>query len=52
VFRLRGHGLPATGKDGTAGDLYATVEVAIPQAISDEERTHYEALAQLRKAQP
>ncbi len=49
VFRLRGHGLPASGTDGTAGDLYATVEVAIPQAISDEERTHYEALAQLRK---
>ena len=45
VFRLRGHGLPSTKKDETAGDLYATVDVALPQTLSDDDRRHYEALA-------
>jgi curved DNA-binding protein len=49
VFRLRTHGLPSTGKDAQTGDLYATVDVAVPQALSDEERKHYEALAALEK---
>jgi curved DNA-binding protein len=49
MFRLRGHGLPPTGKDGTAGDLYATVDVAIPQRLSEDERKHYEALAAIEK---
>ena len=48
-FRLRGHGLPTTVKDGHPGDLYATVDVAVPQQISPEERLHYEALAALEK---
>ena len=50
VFRLRGHGLPSTGKDAAPGDLYATVEVVIPQSVSAEERKHYEALAAIEKA--
>ena len=45
IFRLRGHGLPSTKKEETAGDLYATVDVALPQTLSDDERRHYEALA-------
>jgi len=49
VFRLRGHGLPTTKKDAEGGDLYATVDVALPRTLSPEERTHYEALAQLEK---
>jgi DnaJ-class molecular chaperone len=49
VFRLRTHGLPTTAKEGQAGDLYATVEIAIPQSISTEERQHYEALAALER---
>jgi curved DNA-binding protein len=49
VFRLRSHGLPTTAKDGQAGDLYATVDVAVPQSLSAEERQHYEALAALEK---
>jgi DnaJ-class molecular chaperone len=48
-FRLRGHGLPTTSKDGQLGDLYATVDISIPQAISAEQRQHYEALAALEK---
>ena len=49
MFRLRTHGLPTTAKDGQPGDLYATVEIAVPQAISAEERQLYEALAALEK---
>jgi DnaJ-class molecular chaperone len=45
VFRLRGHGLPTVGKPDDRGDLYATVEVQLPQAVSDEERKHWEAIA-------
>jgi curved DNA-binding protein len=44
VFRLRGHGLPAVGKPDDRGDLYATVEVQLPQTVTDEERKHWEAL--------
>jgi curved DNA-binding protein len=49
MFRLRTHGLPTTSKDGQAGDLYATVDVAVPKTLSNEERQHYEALAALEK---
>jgi DnaJ-class molecular chaperone len=43
-FRLRGHGLPSVGKADERGDLYANVDVDVPKTLSDEERTHYEAL--------
>ena len=46
VFRLRGQGLPSTKKDEPPGDLYATVEATLPQSLTDEQRRHYEALAQ------
>jgi curved DNA-binding protein len=49
TFRLRTHGLPTTAKDGQPGDLYATVDIAVPQALTAEQRTHYEALAALEK---
>jgi DnaJ-class molecular chaperone len=51
VFRLRGHGLPQIGKNAEmpAGDLYATVDVAVPSTVTAEERTHWEALAKLEK---
>jgi DnaJ-class molecular chaperone len=49
TFRLRGHGLPNTAKDAQPGDMYATVDVAIPQSISPEAKQHYEALAALER---
>ena len=49
IFRLRTHGLPTTAKNGQPGDLYATVDVAVPQRLSAEELKHYEALAALEK---
>jgi DnaJ-class molecular chaperone len=49
VFRLKGHGMPVVGKADTRGDLYATVDVQLPRALSQEQRQHYEALAKLDK---
>ncbi len=43
TFRVRGRGVPR--KDGTKGDLLATVEVAVPGALSDEARQALEAFA-------
>ena len=48
-FRLRGHGLPSVGKPDERGDLYATVDVDVPKALTDDERAHYEALRELAK---
>lgn len=45
VFRLKGHGMPTVGKPDQRGDLYATVDVALPRKLSDEARKHWEALA-------
>ncbi len=46
-LRLRGHGLPAPGAPEDRGDLYATIEVRVPTALSAEAQTHYEALRAL-----
>ena len=48
LFRFKGHGMPATGKH-EPGDLYATVEVQLPKTLTPEQRSHYEALAELDK---
>jgi DnaJ-class molecular chaperone len=47
VFRLKGHGMPAVGKPNDRGDLYATVNVALPRQLTEEQRRHYEELAKL-----
>ena len=47
VLRLRGEGMPIVGRDGARGDLYVTLEVALPRQLTDEEREHYEALKKL-----
>ena len=52
MFRLRGHGMPAVGKPDERGDLYATVEIQMPQRLTDEERRHYEGLRQLQERTP
>jgi DnaJ-class molecular chaperone len=51
VFRLRGHGMPALGKPDQSGDLYATIDVELPRALTSEQRQHYEALARLEHVQ-
>ena len=47
VFRLKGHGMPQVGKPEDRGDLYATVEVQLPRALTKDQRQHYEALQKL-----
>jgi DnaJ-class molecular chaperone len=50
VFRLKGYGMPAVGKQDEKGDLYARVEAQLPTQLDDREREHYEALAKLSGA--
>jgi curved DNA-binding protein len=47
LFRLKGYGMPAVGASEDKGDLYARVDVQLPEALSDTERDHYEALRKL-----
>ena len=47
VFRLKGHGMPVTGKPDEHGDLYATADVQLPKSVTPEQRTHFEALQKL-----
>jgi hypothetical protein len=42
--------MPIVGRAGERGDLYATVDIVIPPTVTDEERSHYEALRQLAKS--
>jgi curved DNA-binding protein len=42
-LRLRDRGLPVRG--GGRGNLYATVQVAVPSELSDEQRELFEKLA-------
>ena len=50
VFRLKGHGMPVTGKTGEHGDLYATVDVELPKTLTPEQRALFEELQKLEKA--
>jgi curved DNA-binding protein len=50
TFRLKGHGMPVTGKPDEHGDLYATVDVQLPRELTAEQRKHFEALKNLDKA--
>ncbi len=46
-LRLRGHGLPAPGAPDDRGDLFAKLEIRVPSTLTDDEKTHYEALRAL-----
>ena len=48
VFRLKGKGLPGL-KGGVPGDLYATLEIRLPDTITPEIRALYERLREARK---
>jgi len=49
TFRVKGRGVPGSGK---GGDLLVTVEVAVPQHLSDAERKAVEALAEASTESP
>jgi len=50
VFRLKGHGMSQVGKPEGRGDLYASIDVQLPRALTREQRQHYEALQGLEKS--
>jgi DnaJ-class molecular chaperone len=49
VLRLKGHGMPTTGKPDETGDLYATIDVELPRDLTAEQRQHFEALQRLER---
>ena len=49
TFRLRGKGMPRLRNQNQYGDLLVTINIAVPQELSDEERALYEQLAALRQ---
>ncbi len=48
VLRLKGMGMPVFGKPGTAGDLYLTVKVQLPNKLSEKELELFRNLAKER----
>jgi DnaJ-class molecular chaperone len=49
VFRLKGHGMPLSGKSQERGDLFATVEIELPKTLTPEQREHFEALKKMEE---
>ena len=49
VLRLKGHGMPAVGRQDDRGDLYATVDVRLPRTLTAEQTRLYEALKRLEE---
>jgi DnaJ-class molecular chaperone len=49
TFRLKGHGMPVTGKPDEHGDLYATVDIQLPRELTPDQRKHFEELQKLEK---
>jgi curved DNA-binding protein len=47
-IRLKGQGMPKLKSKGERGDLYVTVQVTVPKALSDKERALFEELRTLR----
>ncbi|MBN1249025.1 MAG: DnaJ domain-containing protein [Anaerolineae bacterium] len=46
-FRLRGKGMPVLGHPSQRGDLFARVEVSLPQNLTDEQRALFEQLKEM-----
>ena len=46
VFRLKGQGLPGLRR-ASRGDMYAAIQVVLPEHLSKEARMHYEAIGAL-----
>ena len=47
-IRLTGKGMPVLGSSSAKGDLFVRTRVHLPDKLSDEERTHFEALRALQ----
>ncbi len=48
TFRLRGLGMPKLKNPDARGDLYATLEVRLPEQLSDKEKELFHQLRELR----
>lgn len=49
VFRLRGQGMPTLHNPNAFGDLYAEVQIMLPQNLSSKEKELFRQLAALRQ---
>jgi len=47
IFRLRGKGMPDLRKEGEYGDLLVSIQIRVPETLSDEEDRLYRELAEL-----
>lgn len=50
ILRVRGRGVPGPG--GSRGDLLATIEIAVPQRLTSEQRAAVEAMAEAIRTSP
>lgn len=50
IFRLKGKGMPALRNHEQFGDLFATVQIRVPDQLSEEERRLYDQLAEISKS--
>ena len=50
TFRLRGKGLPKAGSSQTRGNLYARVNLVLPENMTEEELNTLRSLAAKRKS--
>ncbi len=50
TLRLRGKGMPVSGKKDRHGDLLIDIKVEIPKNLSEEEREAFQRLRQMRNA--
>jgi len=48
IFRLKDRGMPKLRKPSQHGDLYARLQIKLPQRLSDQERDLFQQLANLR----
>lgn len=52
-LRIRGKGLPRkTGHEGAPGDLYVSLEIAVPKTLTPDEQTLFEQLAKISAFDP
>ncbi len=51
TFRVKGRGVPA-GKKSTTGDLLVSVDVSVPETLTDEQRAAVEQLAKVIEPPP
>jgi curved DNA-binding protein len=47
IMRLKGKGFPVYKKEGQYGDLYLTLEIRLPEDLSEKEKALFRELAQL-----